>query len=134
MSDIKKFSPKILEAIFDCDTYNEEAFEDSHYKALVTQFKIACDKFGTCLPEELKKGFAAIRDLVIAINWESRDVGKAIGISVAMSLFHLFSTPNEALEALVQTYIKPEQAYGSDFQDIEASIANYLKSQKGVDK
>lgn len=128
------FNLAILGAVFANDSYNENAFENSHYRALEEQFNTACDKFGSCLPEELKKGFAAIRDLVIAINWESRDVGKAIGISLTRALLHLFSAPNEALEALVQTYNKPEQAYDNEFQAIEASIANYLKSQKGADK
>lgn len=128
------FNLAILEAVFASDSYNENAFENSHYRALESMLNTACDKFESVLPEELKKGFAAIRELVIAINWESRDVGKAIGISLTRDLFHLFPAPNVALEAFGQTYIKPEQTYDSEFQDIEASIANYLKSQKGANK
>ena len=131
---MKTFNSDILEAVFSSDTYDEEAFEDSHYQALTVQFKLACDKFAACLPKELKKGFSAICDLALAVDWESRDVGKAIGLAIARELFSLLLTPNEALEALTQTYNSPEQAYGDNFRDIETSIANYLEAQKEAAK
>ena len=127
------FNSNFLEAVFANDAYNEDAFKNQYYRALMAQFKHACDKFAACLPDELKLGFSAIRDLTTAIELESRDVGKAIGLAIARDLFSLLLTPNEALEALTQTYNPPEQTYDTEFRGINTSIENYLKSRKGAD-
>ena len=124
---MKTLETEILKDILNKNEYLY-GIEPQRHRDMDNLFDTLSQRFCDCLPDELKEGFNGLMSLASSCSTESIEVGKAMGLKIAFSVFKIFDNPKVIFEGLTQTWFPIEECYSSEIESVNNTIKNYLKS------